>query len=716
MGQVGGRQQLDEIYFVQKVKLGQGSFGCVWRAKHRQSGDTVAVKQMDKATMPKRGVTRHDIEREVKMMKACNHVNITKLFDTFEDSGSIYLALEYCDGGDFGDKVKELGPVITEKDTAEWMRQMCEALSHLHAKGICHRDIKPDNFMVAGDSELKLADFGLAIYVRPGDVLTDKCGTPAFMAPEQHRMPVHSRGYGFPCDMWAAGVSMYMIIFGGKHPFLNKRNELDQRLMIEGRMDFTDTSSVAAQGLGLFGLGETIQKFSETARNFCKRLVCVNQSSRLTASNALREPWLNSGRRSAESNRKPMENGTPTAGTPRNGTPRNGTPRNGTPRKGGGTPRNGEAGANATAVPKGGMPPRPGFGYPQAEVDEKAKELEKLQKRVNELEAREREQEQKKTEEDDKARNKAKSFRTQKTKVTEVGTPGTPMSDLSPTTLMPAPRLLVPGTKCRYEPSSSSKFSFIPAMVQSFNDLDSTYNLDCRPHADPYRISPAKDISCEQAWPRGTLVHYKSEQREKQGGVQPPLPAVVKSFNESDQTYNLDIRDHADCDRIRIRVITREGGPSSEPGITSAIPRHAQVEKRVTRHFNGTEAAKLNEDAIRTESDAAAPETPAETKRIGEGFWCHVPEHDLRARVLSVRGGVAELEIGGASTEKKLELLRAPKDNKEMAWPKGTQVMYHSVTGGGRWIEAHIEQFNPHNGTYNLDVRPEADADKVRPR
>eukprot|EP00435_Cladocopium_sp_Y103_P052294 s945_g16.t1 len=100
-----------------------------------------------------------------------------------------------------------------------------------------------------------------------------------------------------------------------------------------------------------------------------------------------------------------------------------------------------------------------------------------------------------------------------------------------------------------------------------------TYNLDCRPHADPYRISPAKDISTEQAWPRGTLVHYKSEQREKQGGVQPPLPAVVKSFNESDQTYNLDIRDHADCDRIRIRVITREGGPSSEPGITSAMPR-----------------------------------------------------------------------------------------------------------------------------------------------
>lgn len=307
MGQVGGREKLDEIYFVQKVKLGQGSFGTVWRAKNRKSGITVAIKQMDKASMPKRGVKRHDIEREVSMMRACSHEYITKLYDTFEDQTSIYLALEYCDGGDFGDKVRELGPVIKEEDTAEWMRQMCEALYHLHSKGICHRDIKPDNFMVLGDSTLKLSDFGLAVHLPPGGILTDKCGTPAFMAPEQHMMPVHSRGYGFPVDMWAAGVSMYMIIFGGKHPFLNRRNELDQRQMLEGKLDFTDTSSVAAQGLGLFGLSETIQKFSESARSFCKQLVQVNPASRLSASNAVRVAWLSSGRRVAEQKRKLTE-------------------------------------------------------------------------------------------------------------------------------------------------------------------------------------------------------------------------------------------------------------------------------------------------------------------------------------------------------------------------------------------------------------------------
>ncbi|CAE7699871.1 CIPK15, partial [Symbiodinium sp. CCMP2456] len=84
MGQVGGREKLDEIYFVQKVKLGQGSFGTVWRAKNRKSNITVAIKQMDKASMPKRGVKRQDIEREVSMMRACSHEYITKLYDTFE--------------------------------------------------------------------------------------------------------------------------------------------------------------------------------------------------------------------------------------------------------------------------------------------------------------------------------------------------------------------------------------------------------------------------------------------------------------------------------------------------------------------------------------------------------------------------------------------------------------------------------------------------------
>merc|ERR1719464_627503 len=176
MGQVpGSAHQLDERYFLQKVKLGQGSFGTVWRAVDRHKGNTVAIKQLEKASLPRRGVTRQDIEREVSMMRACHHENITQIFDTFEDAGSIYLALEYCDGGDFGDKVRERGGSIDEAEVAAWMRQMCAAIHVLHSKCICHRDIKPDNFMVAGPSTLKLADFGLAIFLQRGKLAREKC-------------------------------------------------------------------------------------------------------------------------------------------------------------------------------------------------------------------------------------------------------------------------------------------------------------------------------------------------------------------------------------------------------------------------------------------------------------------------------------------------------------------------------------------------------------
>lgn len=723
MGQVGGREKLDEIYFVQKVKLGQGSFGTVWRAKNRKSGITVAIKQMDKASMPKRGVKRHDIEREVSMMRACSHEYITKLYDTFEDQTSIYLALEYCDGGDFGDKVRELGPVIKEEDTAEWMRQMCEALYHLHSKGICHRDIKPDNFMVLGDSTLKLSDFGLAVHLPPGGILTDKCGTPAFMAPEQHMMPVHSRGYGFPVDMWAAGVSMYMIIFGGKHPFLNRRNELDQRQMLEGKLDFTDTSSVAAQGLGLFGLSETIQKFSESARSFCKQLVQVNPASRLSASNAVRVAWLSSGRRVAEQKRKLTE-GSPSdaeaAAGKAESRPRARSARSaqsdapspmGYPQGDGRTPKGAGKGPSerfGMDAPKAPLPVPPKGGAPKSESVMIRQELAELKQSKAELEAQLVE-----------VKKQNKDFRTQRTKelAAQEAAPREAVHRESPTTLMAAsaPRLLQPGTKCRYEPTSSTQYPFLPAVIQGFNDLDCTYNLDVRPHAQPSRIAPAKEITAEEAWPRGTLVNYFSQQREQQGAAQ-SLPAVVKSFNEMDSTYNLDIRDHADCDRIRVRVIPKEAGEAADPGLTSAMMRPG-IEKRNTKPLNGQEVGKLPEEVLETDAtinDAEPVEVLGRHARIGQGFWCHIPEHDLFAPVVAVRGGIAELDISGSMTELKLEALRAPKEER-MAWPKGTEVMYYSGSLG-KWIIAHVEGYNRGSSTYNLDVRQEADPEKVRPR
>jgi len=276
---------------VQKVKLGQGAFGTVWRAVHRETNQIVAMKQIDKAMMPRRGVRREDVEREINMMKACQHTNLTRLYDTFEDTASIHLALEYCDGGDFGDKVKQKGAGLTEREASDWMKQILSAIAALHVRSICHRDIKPDNFMVSGDNTLKLTDFGLAIFLPNGKLLIEKCGTPAFMTPEQYFLPKRSRGYGLPVDVWAAGILMYMLMFGGqRHPFVSDSGQLDERMLAQGAkaLDFREFS-----GGGFFGFGATSQlRWSEAARHLCGTLCDPAPARRITAEAALRNAWV----------------------------------------------------------------------------------------------------------------------------------------------------------------------------------------------------------------------------------------------------------------------------------------------------------------------------------------------------------------------------------------------------------------------------------------
>jgi len=112
-----------------------------------------------------------------------------------------------------------------------------------------------------------------------------------------------------------------------------------------------------------------------------------------------------------------------------------------------------------------------------------------------------------------------------------------------------AQQVLKPGTRCRY---SSSRNGWLSAMVQGYNPSDETYDLDVRPHAKLENIAPAGDIPASKAWPAGTIVEYQSTTAGQW------MPAVIRSFNEGETrgtfgTYNLDIRDHAAVDRIRLR-------------------------------------------------------------------------------------------------------------------------------------------------------------------
>jgi len=515
MGSSLSQARVEDRYFLQKVKLGQGSFGTVWRAVDRQTNQVVAIKQMDKASMPKRGVRRADIEREVSVMQAAKHDNITKLLNVFEDHTNVYFALEYCDGGDFGDKVKERGMNLEEQDAAEWMRQIISAIAALHLKSICHRDIKPDNFMVHGDV-LKLADFGLAVFLPPGRLLTEKCGTPAFMAPEQHLLPRRSRGYNNLCDMWAAGVTMYMLMFGGKHPFTTgAKQQMDEKKLMSGTLDFS-----VDQGFFGFGSGS---RFSDPARIFCRRMVEPDALRRTCADDAQQDPWLNLGGRRTPGRRG---RGIPAA-------------------MGGKAPQLDPRRAHSSSPM---MSPDGKLGQVESEAE--------LQKRIVHLEEQVKLQREQNESQWEALMHGNKMIQHLQEKQPELQRKGTDAGEGAFHTPLDVAgnAILQVGTKCRY--NSSSWPGWMPAVVEGFNQSDGTYNLDVRQHAKPENISPVAGVAASDAWPPGTPVHYESSSAKNW------IPAIVLSFNEDvssgEGTYNLDVRAYAVVDRMRPRIATCE--------------------------------------------------------------------------------------------------------------------------------------------------------------
>jgi len=580
--------QLEDRYFVQKVKLGSGSFGTVWRAVDRSSGRIVAVKQLDKAGLPRRGVTRRDIDREISLMQVCSHENLLQLFDTFEDDKHIYVVLEYCEDGDFGDKLQERGMGINEAVAAEWTRQMCSGIRMLHMKRVCHRDIKPDNFLISNGT-LKLSDFGLAMHLPKKQLLQEKCGTPAFMAPEQHALPSQSPGYGLPVDIWAAGVSLYMIMFGGKHPFLTERGTLDQKLLLGGALDFRNPET--AYG-GLFAFGGAGLRYSEEARNFCRRMVDPDPGRRPSAASLLaKHPWLqrNSGGYDGSAG-----DSTPVAvaavHTPLPSPKAASTPK--TNRKAiiaGGednvgrvtsTPTSrtrdaahhrlekarledrGVASAPLLSVPRT-VPLAPVAG-PLAPDDLRALEEEAAKLKVQNSNLRAELAQRKRKEEE--LELEARLLKEQMhLKQTTRPVPERALSmEVSPEVVHQQQNTtpkgvgnMMPGTFCRYE---SGTYGWMNAIIQDYNSSDCTYDLDVRRHAPLDKISPATDVT--DVWPRGTPVFYLSTT------VNQWLPALVVSFNEGDSTYNLDVRDHADVDRIRARI---PGRPLRAPVTDSAV-------------------------------------------------------------------------------------------------------------------------------------------------
>ncbi len=196
--------------FLIERRIGSGGFGVVYEAWDGRLERNVAVKAIES-----RGEGGQRVMREAQAAARLNHPGIVTLYEMGEEDGNALLVTELVDGRTLSQLSRE--GALSDREIGEIGADLCEALDHAHSRGVVHRDIKPQNVLVAADGEFraKLMDFGVArladsaALTAAGDVV----GTLAYMSPEQ----AEGRAAGPEADIYSLALTLYEC-WGGENP------------------------------------------------------------------------------------------------------------------------------------------------------------------------------------------------------------------------------------------------------------------------------------------------------------------------------------------------------------------------------------------------------------------------------------------------------------------------------------------------------------------
>lgn len=252
--------------------LGQGTFAKVFHARNLSTGQSVAIKVIDKEKVLRVGMI-DQIKREISVMRLVRHPNIVQLYEVMASKTKIYFAMEYVRGGELFTMIAR--GRLKEDVARRYFQQLISAVDFCHSRGVYHRDLKPENLLLDENGDLKVTDFGLSALAdtrRHDGLLHTTCGTPAYVAPEV----INKHGYdGSKADIWSCGVILFVLL-AGFLPFHDSNlMELYRRI---AKADFRCPNW-----------------FPSEVRKLISRLLDPNPSTRITTPKLLESPWFKKG-------------------------------------------------------------------------------------------------------------------------------------------------------------------------------------------------------------------------------------------------------------------------------------------------------------------------------------------------------------------------------------------------------------------------------------
>lgn len=272
--------------------LGRGAMGKVKLAVHLPTGQLVAIKVIPWSLISKSEKHERNLRREMELMLRLDHPNVVRVRDAVwstpypkksgADGGRVALiVMDLAHGGEVYPYLAAVGRPFPEGIARHLFQQAALGISHCHAAGVAHRDIKPDNLIFDAEFNVKVADFGLASPIEADDLLRTQCGTSMYKAPEVVARNPYS---GTAADVWSAGVLLFVFVMG-RQPFMVASNHDEwARFVLCAQYDLF----WRYHGMHLAG-----PLPSEACRDLINSMLRANPAERPSMTEVLKHAWFN---------------------------------------------------------------------------------------------------------------------------------------------------------------------------------------------------------------------------------------------------------------------------------------------------------------------------------------------------------------------------------------------------------------------------------------